>query len=288
MKKEKIEIHGRIINLEYDEKSYFIEHFYDKKNIFIIIKDKIYNTIVKVFYEPISFVVQVNDENAAISHFIVGMINEFGNYVLRDYSDQFFCRALQPVDEFELDNLTLSEIRLSEKSFKVKENGERIFTVGKYLSNQYEKIHNNEKVKKIVGKNIVMVDQVKRGKQNDEIEDTLTYGINPDTKEIVTPIWSKLQNRLINVYTKEDIENIRNNRDSMNLSSCDYSYLNTAETPFVGLGDATMHFEVDRYIELLEKYIEKSDSIYEDKYNRKINEKFVKKFVPNKVKKRID
>ncbi len=273
MKKEKIEIDGRTIDLEYDEKHYSIDHFYDKKNIFIIIKDKIYNTIVKVFYEPISFVVQVNEENTTISHFIVGMCNEFGNYVLRDYSDQFFCRALQPVDEFELDNPTLSEIRLSEKSFKVKEKGERIFTVGKHLSNQYEKIHNNEKVKKIVGKKIVLVDRKLRIDKTN-VEDTITYGIDPDTKKIKTPIWSRLQNRLINIYTEEDIKKIRESRDDWD--NIEYTCLYMDKD----YANATMLFEVYSYLQKLSDSLEPVDKVYLDSKGT-VNRKFVKKFVPN-------
>ena len=284
MANQYINLGNHEIDLQYDNFEYSVD--VSEKDKIIVLRRLEDNKVIKVFNDQISFLVQVGNYCPS---FVIVTLDENKQPKLIHYVDYKNRDFLEIEDEYDVKSTRLKDIRLSEKSFIVeqKNNGGTIFTV-KGRAAYYDRIYKDRRIYDIIGKNIVMVDQVKRGKQNDEIEDTLTYGINPDTKEIVTPIWSRLQNRLINVYTKEDIENIRNNRDSMNLSSCDYSYLNTAETPFVGFGDATMHFEVDRYIELLEKYIEKSDSIYEDKYNRKINEKFVKKFVLNKVKKRMD
>lgn len=39
---------------------------------------------------------------------------------------------------------------------------------------------------------------------NTDNQDTLIYGINPETSEVVTRIWSRLQRRYIDLYTKED------------------------------------------------------------------------------------
>ena len=284
MANQYINLGNREIDLQYDNFEYSVD--VSEKDKIIVLRRLEDNKVIKVFNDQISFLVQVGNYCPS---FIVVTWDENKQPKLIHYVDYKNRDYLEKENEFDVNTVLLKEIRLTERSFIVNQNnaGGKIFTVGNG-STYYDRIYKDRKINDIIGKNIVMVDEVKSGEKNKEIEDTLTYGINPDTKEIVTPIWSRLQNRLINIYTKEDIENIRKNRDSMNLSSCDYSYLNKAETPFVGLGEATMHFEVDRYIELLEKYIEKSDSIYEDEYNSKINEKFVKKFVPNKVKKRID
>lgn len=280
MKKQSVRINNREIELQYDKSEYSID--VSEKDEIISLRRKKDDKVLKVFTDPISFLVQIGKECPS---FVVVTWDEKKQPKLTHFVDYESRNYLEKENEFDVNTVLLEEIRLTERSFIVNQNnaGGKIFTVGNG-STYYDRIYKDRRINDIIGKNIVMVDEVKSGEKNKEIEDTLTYGINPDTKEIVTPIWSRLQNRLINLFTNDDIERIRNNRNSMNLDYCDYIYLNNADNSY-GLGEATMHFEVDRYIELLENHIEKSDSIYEDDFDSRINENFVNKFVPNKVKK---
>ena len=66
---------------------------------------------------------------------------------------------------------------------------------------------NDKKVENVVGNNFVLVDQKLRIDKTN-LEDMITYGIDPDTRKINTPIWSRLQNRLINIYSEEEIKKV--------------------------------------------------------------------------------
>lgn len=274
MKKETIEIDGRTIDLEYDEKHYSIDHFIDKDNTYVIIKDIVSNEIVKVFKEPVSFIVQVIDEKQFESHFIVGICNEFDNCELRDYAEDSTDWPLHLMREYEIDDPNLSEVRLSEKSFKVNQGGDRIFTVGnRLLSDNYERIYNDKKVENVVGNNFVLVDQKLRIDKTN-LEDMITYGIDPDTRKINTPIWSRLQNRLINIYSEEEIKKLKESKEEWNSTEFSALYLDDDKAK------ATIYFEVYSYLQKLSENIKPVDKVYLDSTG-KVNKKFVNKFVPN-------
>ncbi len=274
MKKETIEIDGRTIDLEYDEKHYSIDHFIDKDNTYVIIKDIVSNKIVKVFKEPVSFIVQVIDEKQFESHFIVGICNEFDNCELRDYAEDSIDWPLHLMREYEIDDPNLSEVRLSEKSFKVNQGGDRIFTVGnRLLSDNYERIYNDKKVENVVGNNFVLVDQKLRIDKTN-LEDMITYGIDPDTRKINTPIWSRLQNRLINIYSEEEIKKLKESKEEWNSTEFSALYLDDDKAK------ATMYFEVYSYLQKLSESTKPVDKVYLDSTG-KVNKKFVNKFVPN-------
>ena len=74
-------------------------------------------------------------------------------------------------------------------------------------ASDFENVYFGDEITNIIGrKNVVIVEDPFKFDDNDEIEDTLIYGLELGSFRCVTPIWSKLQQRTIPLYTKEYIE----------------------------------------------------------------------------------
>ncbi|HPF83750.1 MAG TPA: hypothetical protein PLV83_06285 [Bacilli bacterium] len=95
----------------------------------------------------------------------------------------------------------------------------------------------------------------------------MTYGINPETYEIVTPIWSELQQRSFNVYTDED------RRQLTEKLAKQLQFINKE----VSNEKITIYFEVEKYLNIISEQLEPQNSIFVG-FPEKINEEFVKKF----------
>ena len=112
-----------------------------------------------------------------------------------------------------------------------------------------------------------MVSEIKRASTN-LVSDTITYGIDPETFEIVTPIWSELQQRYIDIYTDKQVDKIQEKNPFTNVKK-------------FSLVDNTIYFEIEKYLNILSGYFERTrtDKMYLDFFDSEINEDFVKKFV---------
>lgn len=111
-----------------------------------------------------------------------------------------------------------------------------------------------------------MVSENKSASYRSDIIDTITYGINPDTLEIITPIWSEMQQRYISIYTHEQVDELQKNLNKA-INTSDFS-----------LGDITIYFEIEKYLDMLVSYISTQKKIYLDSMESEINEDFVKSF----------
>ena len=67
------------------------------------------------------------------------------------------------------------------------------------LSKPFSEIYTDKDICELMGKNVILVSEKKKSEYDKNVIDTITYGINPNTYEIVTPIWSDLQQRNINI-----------------------------------------------------------------------------------------
>ena len=71
----------------------------------------------------------------------------------------------------------------------------------------FDEIYFGDEITNIIGKkNVVIIVNSFKPEGTDEIEDTLIYGLELGSFRCVTPIWSRLQQRAIPLYTKEYIE----------------------------------------------------------------------------------
>ena len=70
-----------------------------------------------------------------------------------------------------------------------------------------DEVYFGDEITNTIGKkNVVIVVNPVKPEGTDEIEDTLIYGLELGSFRCVTPIWSRLQQRAIPLYTKEYIE----------------------------------------------------------------------------------
>ena len=200
------------IEFEYDESKYKFEHFTtgetkEPKDV-VVIRNKDTNEILHIFDGRISFVSQQYDKVHHRNSFIVGRI--FGDF--KDKMDHYieYDNKLRKDKTFNLNLLSYfpEQVKINNSSYIYMDDKKfRIFNLDR-SSDSFDHIYNpnwnsrvyKEDLVKTIGENTVIVEQThKMGLYQDEI----TYGIDANTFEIKTPIWSKLQGKIIQLYDKE-------------------------------------------------------------------------------------
>lgn len=260
------------IYLEYDKEKYDIE--YVKTKNMIILRRLADNQILEIFSDAIGFIVQC-DINEQTNFLVTDYSKDdkskeekikFKHYIDRNSSDSLYLK-----NEFECDSIHLESCRITDYSYLVEQSlyGGALYNLDK-KSKMFDQVYNDKQINGIIGDNTLLVSETLNACWNSKITDTITYGINPETFEITTAIWSELQQREISVYTKEQINEI-----SKDLRKKGY-WLNTQD---YSLGDITIHLEVEKYLDKLAEYLERPESVYLDSMHDKINENFVKKFI---------
>lgn len=261
------------IYLKYDEQKYNIEYS-ERKNI-LILRRLSDNEILGIFSDRIGFIVQCD-------------INEEANFLVTDYSeidknndvqvkfkhyiDRYAADSLYLKKQFRCDTAHYQQCHITDSSYLIEQPYVTIvYNLDK--SKKFERVYYNEKINEIIGANTLLVTEKLNATLNYEISDTITYGINPETFEITTRIWSEEQQRYIDVYTKDQVEkideNLRQKGHCLNME--DFT-----------LGDITIELEIQKYLNLSEKYLNKSKSVYLDYCGDKVNEEFVKTFIKTK------
>ncbi len=89
----------------------------------------------------------------------------------------------------------------------------------------------------------------------DEYKDVLAFGINPKTLKITTKIHSSLQERDIDLLTKEEAEKV-------NIRHYDKDYYNVNDI----IGSATIYKEIIKPLEIIERQLREDEDICNDSY----------------------
>ena len=257
---------GTDIYLNYDEKNYLIE--YVKNKHMIALKDCFTNSILEIFTDEIGFLVQYNEGD--VVNFIVTEYQEEDETIkLKHFVDDGNCEELIFKREFDCNAADIDSCRITDSSFFVEQSGNSscIYNLNE-KSKRYDSIYKDDRISKMFGDdNILMVNEKEYAFYNFNISDTITYGINPETFEIVTPIWSELQQRFIDLYTEKQAEDAIK-KCEMSVSVSNYN-----------LADITIAYEIQKYLNKLDNYFDKPQKVYLDSFGDKINEPFVKKFI---------
>lgn len=259
------------IDLKYDKEKYNIE--YVKNKNMIILRRLLDNQVLEIFSDNIGFIVQCNIEGQP--NFLVTDYSEvdkngrpllkFKHYIASKYSD-----SLELKDSFDCTHKYLSDCRVTDSSYLVEQDGyiTRIYNL-KQKSKRFEKVYNDSEIKKIFNNNSILVSEKLHAACRWNINDTLTYGINPETFEITTPIWSELQQRYIDVYTQEQVDELYEKLIKNGL------ILNREN-----LDEITIYFEAERYLNEIAKQLDAPQEVYiNDGCDRKINKEFVRSFI---------
>ena len=261
------------IDLEYDNQKYEIE--YVKRKNMIILKRISDSKILDIFSDKIGFIVQQDGESQ--TNFLVTDYSDLDkgekkSVKFKHFVDYGSSDALYLEKEFNCNSIWLSDCRINDGCYIVEQSGYGgcIYNLNK-KSKRFDNIYHDERINSILGDNILLVSR--EIDSHSRIKDTITYGINLNSFEIVTPIYSKLQQRYIPIYTKEQVDEINKefHKKGQFIRIYDFS-----------LEEITIYLEVTRYLELLDAYLEEPKEVYLDFSREKINEPFVKKFTPNK------
>lgn len=271
---------GGKIELKYDKERYSINYIKESNNV--VLSRLSNQKVLAVFSDKIGFIVQVNV--ASTPNFLVSDYSNFDKFdiskpiKLEHYEDLddgrlFGNPGFVSIKTLNIDSATLEGCRITERAYLV--NGSKqIYNIAKFknrLSKPFEEIYIDEKVRAYLGDDTVLVtDFVYPNKHADNrlgLHDALTYGINLKTFEITTPIWSELQQRYIEVYTREKINKMTPHLGdwAINNDQC---------------GESTIEFEVLSYLNGLVRQMDCSHRVYSDFDT--VNEEFVRSFVRTK------
>ena len=227
------------------------------------------NKTLEIFSDKIGFIVQCDLRGN--TNFLMTDYSEEdknGNTLLKfkHYTDRNYLDSLLLEKTFDCSCAALSVSRITDSSYLVEQSGYTgcIYNLNK-KSKRFKRIYNDQKVKDFFNDNTLLVSEEISAFFRHDVNDTLTYGINPETFKITTPIWSELQQRYISIYTQEQAKKLMETKGLfLNLENLD---------------EITIYFEVKKYLNEIAKQFDRPQSVYIDAMNSEINEKFVKKFV---------
>ena len=201
MKKQIDTINNFYTDLEYDDDKYFIDYYTDhaigerKDNYFV--KRLSDNKTIGVFSGSITDIIQ--RDNIFIVASYDTSLKGHGCQVTY-YSDEgnknltrlfsYSCRGYRKVSDktvyLEKDNYN---------GYLCNDNG---------LCNYLSRVYIEDDIDELLGGNVILVSEDRYARSDKSIKDTITYGINPDTFEIKTPIWSDREERYIDILSEEE------------------------------------------------------------------------------------
>lgn len=179
------------VYLDYDTSIYDFIH---QDNTIILRKYK--EEILKVFPEDLSFIVQTQMDGK--SHFLVAdrKCSKKNNQALtkvRHYIDSY--PAIKNLTDFHLERefdckeTNIEECQLTERSYIIKQKDDKkVIYNFKKATIAFDEVYNDENLRELLGENKVLVSEKLYAPHSQFIEDTITFGINPDTLEENTPI----------------------------------------------------------------------------------------------------
>lgn len=254
------------IYLEYDETEYEIEELHhQRKFILKRVKD---GQILHVFEDNLAFIIEeAKENNQNPDNFIVSQTDKNNKSEILHYEAYGYKNKLLLKKSIPVSNLKYEGIRIKKGLYVIDDSyyssTHLLYNLKdiKTVKESYVYPNFSKSVSKILGDNVIMVRDVigpVRG-----VSDTITYGIDSKTFSIVTPIWSDLQQRFINILTEEDIKN-KKIPEYLKGLSCE---------------DLTMREEVKKYIEKLADYLDEIEKQNESKYT---DTEFIMKFKQKK------
>lgn len=261
------------VTVQYDETKFDIVLIGDEKRI--IVRRISDNVILKSFIN-VGFIVQtvVDGKN----HFIVSEYSKAENKVdenmkLVHYIESPRSNTLKLVNEFDTDSIWLENNRIMDNAYIIGPNyySKKIYNL-KNTSVAFKKVFSKKNITDRFDDKTILVNREMSASLNYQISDILTYGINLETLEIATPIWSDLQQRLFTVYTDEE-------RSILNKKYIEKGYWGINEK--LNNEEVTFHFEEQQYLDMLANHLERGQNVYKDLSESMVNEEFIKKFKKN-------
>ena len=134
------------------------------------------------------------------------------------------------------------------------------------MSKIYSKVYTDDSIYEIMHDDTVLVSEEKFSKHDREMKDTITYGIDPVTYEIKTPIWSDLQQRYIPIMSLEEC--LKKEKE-----------INKGDTSIIidSLANRTIEIEVQHALDVIALMLKKYDAHLNGALSE-ADKKFVKGF----------
>ena len=274
------------IVIEYDETRYKMEFFpgRDLKSDKIIFRRISDDKIVHIFDGNTKFIYQTYNipkwAPDAITSFVICTEDDDKNYRFKHYIEKDDALELSFCSKTHHIFLELSKVGY--KSFIISKSSDYQFIYNlNRTSNTYIKIYridqlyDDKEAATSLGENVLMVTM---NKKEGKFEDSLTFGINPDTLKIATPIWSGFQERTIPLYTDEQVMEYAKNNDKYSYSSQDID-----KSEYDVRGNVTIEAEIVNYLKNLNNNI-KSHSFVEicSNIKREMEQSNIRKREPQK------
>ena len=260
------------IDVEYDKDKFSLE--YVENDNLIILRRLSDNKTLKVFSDKIAFLVQHNIDDSI--RFLVSDYSqvEENSKNVSIFSDFFYndsLNSLIKVCDCDHDNYTLDECRITDNSYFMCKSGYSgyIWNVAKAKSSKsFDRVYIDKNIRDLIDGRSILVRNDIIPFYNGNIKDTITYGIDPETFQVTTPIHSELQQRFIDVYDKEKIKELNSKR------------LTPIDDDGHSLSDMTIGYEIIRPLEQIAAWSAqfKPDSVYLDVYDEKVNKEYIKQF----------
>lgn len=270
IKREYIVYKGKPIYLEYNDSKYEIE---DATNVgYILIKSKKDNSTIEIFDASLTESIIESEEfyrsyeNEKYSNFAVKTYDKnTDTYYLNHYIDEKDVDGLWKDRDYVIPKKYGFNERIGNHTYLIEtKGGISLFNLTK-TSRPFKEIYLNQedrnKIKEALGKDTIMVTE--ELKSSKKAIDRITYGIDVNTFEATTPIYSELEQRFINVYSEEEMTKLEKKAGIMN--------------PY-GRGELTrrtINYEIMRYLDIIAYYFDKDESMY--KYGAP-NDEFLLKF----------
>lgn len=271
MKKE-FKFKNTAVDVEYDESKFDISFIESEERIVVSrLRD---GAILKTFTN-IGFIVQT--EMDGFNHFVVSDYTEYKDNnskpkKLMHYIEYQYQKELLLENKLVIDSIWLKQHRIMDNVYLVGAPfaEQRLYNLKKE-SDSYKKVFLENDVMEKVNRKFVLVNRIIHADSNYEVSDLLTYGINPETYEIVTPIWSEMQQRSLNVYTDEEREQLNQKIRSQKIYGINDKCTND---------EITIYYEIQKYLDVIGKIYKNKNMVYnESVYTKTINENFIKKFI---------
>ncbi len=242
------------IQLEYDKDQFEVEYVKDLHKI--ILRRKKDQKVLKIIGDNIGFLIE-HDIDGDI-HFVISDANHYekkGNRLkhYKLFDDGLYLRSKEAIDD-----TRECACRIKDHYYIVNQQmyGGKIYNL-KTKSNFHNFIHGKKEIFEQFKEPTILVTDIHTQRQ---IQDEITYGINLDTFDVVTPIYSKLQQRMIPLIT-EDVWHRPLSLDKK--------------------GPATISKEIISTLERLAyNYLEEESELYQQ--DGQVNQEFVRKFTKTK------
>ena len=237
------------IQLEYDEEKFEIIYIENLRKI--VLKRKKDYAVLAIFDDNIGFLIE--HDIYGYTHFVISDANDYKEegILLKHY--RMAEEGLYLVDVEHIEDARECTCRIKDHYYIVnqKRYGGAIYNL-RFKDEFHDFIHKEKEILEQFEEPVLLVTDVCKWRM---LEDKITYGINLDTFDVVTPIYSKLQQRMIPLRTKDWLDEPLSSEKK---------------------GPVTIQTDIVYTLQCLDDYLKEPWELYNQ--DKQVNQEYVRKF----------